>query len=293
MDILEKAFPIQKILKTMEILQFGTDLIQLVGTGSLKSQIYPADFDFMEKITNKMGVDESYDEFKRIINNIYAYNELYFIEFKFQSKDGNKHKIFNRNDFTKETFNKYFNYNINYCKIDAIIDLDGHFKEVSAIYFFNDDIISVEDYRKALLEDMKHYYDDGKYYKSLKRLLVSAKISNPPDLNLIITISKLFNSMVGRLYQIKNELDACLIFLDKFKSPRAIKMANIFLNNIGLVGLKIEDIQKISDDYGKLIDSEGLKFYKKYNIKVGVLPKYNTVKGGQKNKIKSILNKLK
>lgn len=301
MDILEKAYPIQKILHTMEILQFGKSQIQLVGTGSLKSALYPADFDFMEKVEDNMNVEESFNEFNRIIKDIHDYEDLYFIEFKFQTKDNEKHKIFNKNDFTKQIFYKYFNSNLYYCKIDAIINLDGHFKEVSAIYFFNNEPISVDDYKKALLDDMKYYYDDGKYYKSLKRLLMASKISNPPDKNLIITISKLFNSETGKLYMIKNELDAAIIFLDKFKIegdtyPKQVsKMVNIFLANLGLKGLKLEDIQKISDDYGKLIDGEGLKFYKKYNITVGELPSYNMThpsvnitKGGKKKVIKTI-----
>ena len=43
-------------------------------------------------------------------------------------------------------------------------------------------------YIKALLDDQKSYYDEGKYYKSLKRLLLAAKYEDPSDKNLMVLI---------------------------------------------------------------------------------------------------------
>jgi hypothetical protein len=56
MDIIEKAYPKQQIISVMSILQFNHNHIQLVGTGGLKSQLYPADYDFMTKIVNKLSI---------------------------------------------------------------------------------------------------------------------------------------------------------------------------------------------------------------------------------------------
>jgi hypothetical protein len=284
MDIIEKAYPKQQIISVMNILQFNNNPIQLVGTGGLKSQLYPADYDFMSKIIYKLSVEKSYIEFKNILNDIQKQSNLFFIEFKFQMKNEDKFKILDIGEFDKETFIKYFKPNmLEYCKIDLILNLSGHFKEVSCIYFFNtQEEFDKITYSRALLKDGKDYYDEGKYYKSLKRLMISAKNENPPDRNLMVVISKLFNSEVGKLYQKKNEIDAGIIFMNKYNDVFDGKLVKTFIKNIGLGDMSPDKLQDLSDAYGDLIDKEGLKFYEKYNLKAGELPKYNTIKGGVK-----------
>lgn len=297
MNILEKKFPQQDIIWAMKKLQFGDNTLGLVGTSSLKSQLYAADYDFMTKISTSnpsdscplrpedLGVSgqerasarclSTYDIFKQIIDNMNG--DLFFIEFKFQNKDGSKFKIFKKDDFTEETFDNNFNKDtIEYCKIDGIVFIDGICKEISVIYFFGKDNISNKDYIKALLDDNIAYYKEGKYYKSLKRIMVPCKLVEPQRLGAIVNISKLFNSQVGSLYQLKNEIDALIIFLDNYKGSEATKRANIFLINLGLKGVKIKDLPALSADYGKLIDREGLKFYKHYKLKPGKVPSVNS-----------------
>lgn len=278
MDILEKSYPKNNIVSIMNILKYNKNPLELVGTGSMKAQYYPADFDFLSKITKKLSVKDSYIEFVNIIHNIQLRSDLFFVEFKIQDKDGNKQKIFKIEDLTLERFSKFFNDNLELCKIDCIIMLDGIFKELSVIYFFNPKKPVMRDYIQVLLDDQKNYYEEKKYYKSLKRLMLSAKYTNPPDRNLIISITELFNSSVGALYQLKNEIDACIIFMDKFKDKLNEKRAKLFVKNIGFNNLNREQLQQLSDEYGKLIDGEALKFYKLNKLKVGSLPKYNTVK---------------
>ena len=43
-----------------------------------------------------------------------------------------------------------------------------------------------------------------------------------------------------------------------------------------------EKLKELSDAYGEIIDGEALKFYEKYKLKAGELPKYNTI-GGKKS----------
>jgi len=283
MDVIEKTYPKQQIITVMNILQFNSNPIQLVGTGGLKSQLYPADYDFMSKIIKKLSVEKSYIEFQNILNDIQKQSNLFFIEFKFQMKNGDKFKILDIGKFNKDTFNKYFKpNNIQYCKIDLILNLSGHFKEVSCIYFFSDELFDAKTYTQALLKDAKDYYDDGKYYKSLKRLMIASKTESPPDRNLIVAISKLFNSEVGKLYQKKNEIDAGIIFMEKYNSLFDGKLVKVFIKNIGFGNMSPDKLQDLSDAYGDLINKEGLKFYEKYKLKAGELPQYNTIKGGVK-----------
>jgi hypothetical protein len=278
MDILEKSYPNKNIVSIMNILKYNKNPLELVGTGSMKSQYYPADYDFLSKITNKLGVKDSYIEFMNILHNIHQRDDLFFVEFKIQDKNDNKYKVFKIEDLTLQIFEKYFNENLELCKIDCIVMLDGIFKELSVIYFFNPKKPVMSDYIQALLKDQKHYYDDKKYYKSLKRLMLAGKYESPPDKSLIMAITELFNSSVGALYQLKNEIDACIIFMDKYKDKLNQKRVQLFIKNIGFDNLDRNQLEELSNEYGKLIDKEALKFYKMNKLKVSVLPKYNSIK---------------
>jgi len=136
----------------------------------------------------------------------------------------------------------------------------------------------MDEYIKALLDDQKHYYDDGKYYKSLKRLMLSAKYENPPDKNLIITITSLFNSSVGQLYELDNQIQAAIIYMNKYKDKNAQQRIKYFIRHIGLGDMNPNKLEEVSKEYQKIINGEALKFYKKYNLPVGHLPKWNSIR---------------
>lgn len=274
MDVLETKYLSTDLNFMYKLLQFNNNPVRLVGTGSMASQYYPADFDFLCQVKKRPNLQNTYKEFKRIIDNIYEKNNFFFIEFKIQQlakgdKEPEKHKIFKRQDLTLELFQAFFNNDTELCKIDAIIFFNGVFKEVSCIYFFSNKPLNMNDYIKALLEDQEHYYDEGKYYKSLKRLMLSAKYANPPDKSLIILITRFFNSMVGKLYELDNELQACEIYRGKFGDNERVKM---FIRNIGLDGLEPSKLKDLSKDYQNLINGEALKFYSLYKLPVGHLP---------------------
>lgn len=278
MDVLEKSYPKQELVSIMKDLQYNKNPLELVGTGGLKSQYYPADFDFLSKIKNKLNVDKSFVEFQRILKDINNEDNLYFIELKLQDRYGNKHKFFKIDEFKKDIFNKFFNDTLELIKIDCIIMLNGIFKELSVIYFFNPKPLDLKEYVKVLLKDQENYIEEKKYYKSLKRLMLASKYEEVPDNNLIIAITKLFNSSVGALYQLKNEIDACVIFMDKYNDNLSNKKVNLFIKNIGFENLNKNQLEELSKEYGNLIDREALKFYRHYKMRVGEFPEYNKVK---------------
>lgn len=279
MNVLEKKYPQKNISNAVEILKFGLNKPELVGTGSLSSQYYPADYDFLCKIKTKYDNEKSYKLFKNIIDNFSQSNNLFFIEFKIQRNSENKAKIYDPSEFTKEYFDANFDDKIELCKLDGIILLDGLLKEISCIYFFKSEPLDREKYIKTLLDDQVSYYDDKKYYKSLKRLMLATKYKNPIDFKLINVITNLFNSSVGALYMLKNEIDACLIFAKKYnETPRGNKIVKMFIKNIGLGNLDVKKLESLSSEYGKLIDREALKYAKEHKLPVGELAKFNTIK---------------
>lgn len=265
MIILNKRYPEREIRKTVDILRFNNNIIELVGTGSLKSQLYPSDYDFMTKIKYKdMSIEDIYNEFVNILNKIDKEHTLYFIEFKFQNKDKTKYKINNINEFSNELFkNNFKKSNIDFCKIDIIINIDNlnDFKEVSCIYFNdNNKDVNIKDYIKVLKKDMKELYNEGKYYKSLKRLLIISKINN--NFKMLYKLTDLFNSDIGKSYLLKSKLEACILLLEHYHDKLTKDRVKIFLKNNGLKSLKLNDIVDVVDIYNKEINDAGLKFIK-------------------------------
>jgi len=279
MDVLEQKYLSTDLHFLLNVFQLGKNPIRLVGTGSMASQYYPADFDFLCKVKTKYTPAKVFEDFKKIFSK-FDNNKLFFIEFKIQQepkKEGDeqeKHKIFDVDNLTETFFDAYFNKSTELCKIDAIIWYDGKFKEVSCIYFFSEKPLDMQKYIQVLLDDGKQYFESGKVYKSLKRLMLSAKYENPPDKNLIIAITRFFNSAVGQLYEVDNMLQACIIYMNKYGKDQRVRQ---FLVNIGLSGMNPDKIESLSKEYQKVINDQAMLFYKLYRLPVGELPRYNSI----------------
>jgi len=251
------------------VLKYKNNIPKVVGTSSLLSQNYPADVDMLCSIDIKpKGFNEIQRQFQKIFDRIKNKPNLFFVEFKLQNKEkDDKFKFFNLDDVSSDFFAKHYDADkIDLCKIDLLQFIGGVFQEVSCIYFFNKVDIDFNKYMNELLSDQKEKYDEGKYYKSLKRFMVASKLQTPPNVNVIIGISNFFNSYVGKVYQLANYLMACQIYIDKYGVDDRVKM---FLSNIGLKGLEPSKIPDVISDYEKLYNGEALKFYKHFNIPVG------------------------
>ena len=283
MDVLETKYLSTDLNFMYKVLQYGNNKVRLVGTGSMASQYYPADFDFLCLVSKKESINKVYNNFKKIVDKIKQANNLFFIEFKIQKnakkgKEPEKHKVYNLNDINMKFFEAFFN-DVELCKIDLIIYLsNGAFKEVSCIYFFSNKELNMNDYIKALLDDQVYYYNEGKYYKSLKRLMLSAKYKEPIDKNLMIVITSLFNSSVGKLYELDNEIQAAIIYRDKYDDKMARERIKNFIRSIGLYNLPASKLEEVSKEYQAVINKEALKLYKKYKLPVGHLPPYNSIR---------------
>lgn len=280
MDVLEEKYLPRNTSFLYKLLQLGNNPVKLVGTGSMSSQYYPADYDFLSKIETKYTPSKLYNDFKKIFNKI-DNQKLFFIEFKLQQEkiegknEQEKHKIFSVEDLTQNFFSAFFNENTELCKIDCILFENGIFKEVSCIYFFSNKPLIRQDYVQILLDDQKQYYNAGKKYKSLKRLMLAGKYEDPIDKNLIITITRFFNSMVGKLYELDNIVQATIIYIDNFGIDLRVKQ---FINNIGLGNMNPNLLTSLSKEYQKIINDEADRFYKLYKLPVGKLPKWNSIK---------------
>jgi hypothetical protein len=252
-----------------EVFRYGKNIPRVVGTASLQSQLYPADIDMLCVLDKKPdSFNAVQTEFQNIFNRMKAQHNLFFVEFKLQNKEkDDKYKFFNVSDIDSDFFEKHYNPDkIDICKIDLLQYSNYKFQDVSIIYFFNKERVDMNVYYDSVLQDQKDYYDEGKYYKSLKRLMVTFKLQQPLNINMIIGITNFFNSEVGRIYQLNNFITACLTYIEKFGYDERVRQ---FLKKFNLPILPKEDLEKLSKDYEKLYNKEAKKFYEHFNIPVG------------------------
>jgi hypothetical protein len=122
-------------------------------------------------------------------------------------------------------------------------------------------------YQKTLFDDGVHYYEDGKPYKYLKRIFMANKIAEVPNMKVLNEITDFFNSGIGRIYAIQNEMDAATIFYKKYNTfPFDKTRVHNFLIRVGLRDMDPTMLPMVSADYNKLIQSEALKFIKKHKL---------------------------
>ena len=265
MDVIEKKYPSMEIEKYVSLLKYKHDTISLLGTGGNASQNYPSDIDLFTKITTKETSEQAYSEFMDMIDEVLETPNMYFIEFKIQTVDGEKHKFQTIKELEDgfDFFDKYFVNNVDYCKFDFVLLINGLYVELSSIYVFNPEELDYDVLKKSLGDDMVELMDEGKYYKSLKRLFALYKLYEPPNRKKLIEISRLFNSDTGALYKTNSILKAIQLMQENYVNDEKIDKLNKYVfNNLGFDNY--EDIDNIVKDYDNLINHEGLSFYKKY-----------------------------
>ena len=219
MNILEKRklkTELYDIIKNLEI--FETKL-KLAGSASLRSMMYYSDYDFNCKIRVRKQTP-IYNEFKRILS--FSNDKLYFIEFKIEYIDGTKIKLNNVNDIKLSMFK-----NISFIKIDYIVFLDFVFKEVSIMYIFKENDMDTDDIIKKLTDDYSELIYNGENFKAMKRAFSIYKIQK--DYPNMKRLTSLFNSNLGKIYEINSNLKTILLLKTMYDDPLTMKRIDINL----------------------------------------------------------------
>jgi hypothetical protein len=142
-------------------------------------------------------------------------------------------------------------------KIDTIIYINDEYMEMTLNYYFSFpnhkktyNIKSNKEILKDLKEDINHYYDDGNYYKAMKRLKSYLKIKGKTDKDLIDII----NGPIGIIAKDKSRLETLLYLKENTK--------------IDIKRTKKDIINKINELDNQINDNElksiFIKIYNKY-----------------------------
>ena len=135
---------------------------------------------------------------------------------------GTKIKLNNVNDIKLSMFK-----NISFIKIDYIVFLDFVFKEVSIMYIFKENDMDTDDIIKKLTDDYSELIDNGEKFKAMKRAFSIYKIQK--DYPNMKRLTSLFNSNLGKIYEINSNLKTILLLKTMYDDPLTMKRVDINL----------------------------------------------------------------
>lgn len=217
MDIAEqkKTLECGEICRYVDALKWSPFPLELLGSGGLKSQQYPSDYDLFTQIGGRdRGADDEYlyKRLKRILTEGMKDSFMFFIEIKIQNRDGSKKKFYEPM-FSYGQFEDAVK-TLDYIKLDYVVWVEdfGRLQELSVVYSFGDAIGNTELIRDIKADYVK-YKAEGNKYKALKRLFSIARLQG--NKGLMVLLSTLFNSHTGQLYSLLSNLQAIMLLLER------------------------------------------------------------------------------
>ena len=251
----------QDIYYILKLLQIGNNPIKLMGSANIASQKYFSDYDLFSPI-NKMSSSKMFKHIYDIFYNSLHFYNLYFIELKIQLKDGEKFKIYNIDDLNEKEFNKIYN-DIDFIKFDFVFRIHNKFTEISIIYGLGKKKSDEENKKeaiKSITDDMNDLYNEGNYYKFLKRKFALLKLKeNIKDKSELVHLSKLFNSEIGALYAHNSNLKALELLAKNYNDTDTIKKIKLNLKDIK-ENIPIKDISKKIKQYDNIINEKAKQY---------------------------------
>ena len=220
--------------------------IELLGTGSQQAQLYPSDIDLFSAVknVNVKDVSEMYRHMKDVFNRAEDAGDMFFVEFKLQNVDGSKQKWHNT-DVDEGEFVAAAT-NVDFLKVDYVIFLRGSniFTELSSIYSFSP-MPAVRTLVRKIGADFAHYFQEGKVYKSLKRMYSIYKLQDKKEK--LVRLSTLFNSKTGFKYSLSSNLKAIELLLEHYDDLAIQNLVKANLRNLeNTIGVNIRSSKQMA-----------------------------------------------
>jgi hypothetical protein len=250
---------LKKISKASDILLLHEKQEILGTSGDLNISTF-TDYDLQEYINcvdNDIIYNIIYDEFKKKFIISKKDNDIYIIDFKCGHSKGDIPIRWEYRDIIKgykyiEDEKIYFTNCLrqkSVIKLDVIyVDKEYRLYDITQNYYIKigddknyNDILYDDVLRNLLIEFRTLFYDEKKYYKSLKRLYSYYKLKN--NKSKIKKLQTLFNSELGIDNKLSSDLKIIILLIDnKF---RKIKKDLIYNNIKLLMSLKINEKYEI------------------------------------------------
>jgi hypothetical protein len=257
MDVVELKPPREyndELKKLIKLLTFKNNKLELKGSSSLTSQQYFSDYDLFS-IIKRPDKSEFFHFLSELLKQIDKAEDYWFLELKLQTKAGKKIRVYPESELEEAEFMKVWD-SLDFVKIDLVARIDGYFTEVSCIYSLSQTTPTKEDYIKSLEDDIKDLMKEKKWYKILKRKFNLYKAEG--DKKEMLRLSKIFNSELGKEYQLISRLEAMSNVLKLYQEPQLLKKLVISLKDMKLPE-NIKKIEQFIIDKSKVLNNTAKK----------------------------------
>ena len=276
----------------MDLITFSNN-VALLGSQNNPKMLFTSDYDFMEILTPQMMTTKKIVElFQQKIRQIRNRENVYLGDVKAGKLKGEKlrwnaeeilkgFKIFENQKITLE---KAINQTDADFKIDMIffLDISGQYHEVSNVIERKKPAESnLNNIRKELLKEVQEKKEEGKVYKSIKRIysyLSTYKTGKEQQKKELLTIIN--NPVLGSLHQINEGLSTLIYLLENNK----LNVRNQYFKR-ELEGFKqwlwltfggLDNIKVILDELKDIIRNPSAEDIKSYQQKIAVILNENT-----------------
>ena len=268
-----KAKEVRGLEPFLDDLSWGDEEIQLLGSGGLKAQQYPSDYDLFVALKGaERDADDDllYKRLQGILKRTERNGDMFLIEVKIQNQDESKTRFYEP-FFSYKQFERAVR-ELDYIKVDYVVWVEeyGKLAELSIIFSFGK-----EPPKSQLMKDIKADYDElkkeGSTYKALKRLFSIYKLTG--STNGMVLLTTLFNSNTGALYSLLSNIKAIKLLLEHRPVEKGVgRYIQANLSEIeGRTGRNIEGIKQLDAEEKRLeerIEDETKKWVKDHNFKL-------------------------
>jgi hypothetical protein len=222
-----KRFPkhyTKQVVEIVEVMSLtdGKD-IKLVGSMTLRNQLYAGDYD-MNELVPVSSVDDAVNKFQKMISRLLTMKDVFVGDIK--AGEVNEEPVrwnpkqclkgFLMIDDRRFTLQDAFS-SPTLTKVDVVGYTDQQrFQDFSCIYTFKQGSKVLNpidlDPNKGLREDIQAYENEGNYFKVMKRMYAFARLKKQKKV--LETLTPILNGDLGRIYSLLSDVSTILYLLE-------------------------------------------------------------------------------
>lgn len=220
-----KRFPAHYTKRVVEIIQAMSlsGKIKLLGSMTLRNQLYAGDFD-MNEIVPVSSIDDAVERFQKMISRLLQMKDVFIGDIKAGEIDDEPVRwtpkqclkgsvlVNGRRMTLEEAFQSP-----TMTKVDVVGYTDQQkFQDFSCIYTFKQGSRILNpidlDPNKGLREDIQEYEREGNYFKVLKRMYAFARLKKQKKV--LEKMNPILNGDLGRIYSLLSDISTILYLLE-------------------------------------------------------------------------------
>lgn len=273
-----KKSPNDDITAHLKAFQFQDYPVEIKGSSMLKHTKYFGDYDlysyigkahhFHTHLSDKATIDEIYDAFSNIFNELSHVPHMYFVGFKIGDNQSNFTEISKPEELTSRTFIKMFKkyHPVDYVQLDYITYVNDRFIAMTSDYYFRKTTTETR-----LMNDLQGAIESninkGNYYKVLKRIfnMFQVRYDNGKkfDTKKLEMICDFFNSSVGNEAVTSSNLKALSTISKLYKNDKEVR--ELVMKNLIKLGfpksMKVEKMEAKAKQLDDNINEKSRKIY--------------------------------